>query len=119
MLFYWEERLANWGTQVQIDKDIAQEDLIPFNSRQLIHYFFSIEPVHIDRPDFLFFKKIIGNLWCELLITPTNPTAKNKMSKLIHRMGLLEMIRKGRYFYQVKLKSYFVIRRRNSKVFPT
>lgn len=117
MLFYWEERLANWGTQVQIHKDIAQEDLIPYNSRQLIHYFFSIKPEYIDRPDFLFFKKIIGNLWCELLIAPTNPSRKNKVAKLIHRMGLLEMIRKSRYFYQVRLKSFSPFRRGVSKTF--
>jgi hypothetical protein len=113
MLFYWEERLANWGTQVQIDKDIAQEDLIPYNSRQLIHYFFSVKPDHIDRPDFFFFKKIIGILWCELLITPTNPSTKNKVSKFIYRMGLLEMIRKSRYFYQIRLKSYFISHHKN------
>jgi len=114
MLFYWEERLANWGTQVQIHKDIAQEDLIPYNSRQLIHYFFSIKPEHIDRPDFLFFKKIIGNLWCELLITPTNPSKKNQVSKLIYRMGLLETIRKSRYMYQIRLKSYFMMNTKTS-----
>lgn len=108
VLFYWEERLANWGTQVQIDKDIAQEDLIPFNSRQLIHYFFSIKPEHIDRPDFYFFKKIIGNLWCELLIAPTNPSTKNKMSKFIHRIGMLEIVRKVRYLISVRLKSHFM-----------
>ena len=118
MLFYWEERLANWGTQVQIDKDIAQEDLIPYNSRQLIHYFFSIKPEYIDRPDFFFFKKIIGNLWCELLIAPTNPSTKNKVSKFIHRMGLLETIRKSRYLYQVWLKSVFTFHSGNSKAFP-
>ncbi len=117
MLFYWEERLANWGTQVQIDKDIAQEDLIPYNSRLLIHYFFSIKPEYIDRPDFLFFKKIIGILWCELLITPTNPSTKNKISKLIHRMGLLEWVRKSLYLYQIRLKSYFIFHPKDTGTF--
>jgi hypothetical protein len=105
MLFYWEERLANWGTQVQLDKDIAQEDLIPFNSRDLIHYFFSVKPEFIDRPGFLFFKKIIGELWCELLLVPTNPSFKNKVAIVFYKAGILEIIRKVLFWYQIKLRS--------------
>jgi hypothetical protein len=105
MLFYWEERLANWGTQVQLDKDIAQEDLIPYNSRQLIHYFFSVKPEYIDRPEFHFFKKIIGELWCELLLVPTNPSLKNKVARVFYKAGLLETIRKALFWYQIRRKS--------------
>ena len=108
MLFYWEERLANWGTQVQLDKDIAQEDLIPFNSRQLIHYFFTVKPEYIDRPDFYFFKEIMRKLWSELLVMPTNPSLKNRISRFIYKMGLLETVRVFLYLYQIKLKSVFV-----------
>ena len=35
-MLYWEERIANWGTQIQLEKDIAQEDIIPYNSRLLV-----------------------------------------------------------------------------------
>jgi hypothetical protein len=118
MLFYWEERLANWGTQIQIDKDIAQEDLIPFNSRQLIHYFFSIKPEHIDRPDFHFFKEIIRKLWSELLLTPTNPSLKNRITRFIYKMGLLEAVRVFLYLYQIKLRSVFVRTPKKKKKFP-
>jgi hypothetical protein len=110
-LLYWEERLANWGTQLQIDKDIAQEDLIPYNSRQLINYFFSVKPKYIDRPEFRFFCEIMKQLWPELLLTPINPGFKKRTSTLLFRLGLLQTIRKILFLYQIKLKSIQVVRR--------
>jgi hypothetical protein len=92
-LFYWEERMANWGTQVQLDKDIAQEDINPFNSRLLIEYFFSVKPYYIDRPGFQLYMNIMKTLWPEVLLVPTNPSFIKTISVTLDNLGILDAAR--------------------------
>lgn len=94
ILFYWEERLANWGTQVHSDKDIAQEDILPFNSRLLVHYFLSVDSKLIDRPFFPFFKRIMKKLWPEVTLTPFNPSIKLTFTKILYFIGILDLVRR-------------------------
>lgn len=96
-LFYWEERLANWGTQTQLDKDIAQDDINPLNSRMLIANFFSVKMKYNDIPDYLLHRKIIRILWPELLSVPINPSRKNRILKGIKLLGLLDLFRRIQY----------------------
>lgn len=96
-MFYWEERLANWGTQVHIDKDIAQEDIVPYNSRELNRYFLSVDPKYIDRPDYVLFRKMIQRLWPELLAVPFNPSFKNNVISFFKTIRLWKLIRKFQY----------------------
>lgn len=93
ILFYCEERLGNWGTQVHADKDMAQEDIVPFNSRLLTHYFLTVPPRTIDRPYFRFFKKIMKTQWPDVLNAPFNPSHKNFFSKFLYCVGILDLIR--------------------------
>jgi hypothetical protein len=88
-LFYWEERLGNWGTQIQLDKDIAQEDINPFNSRLFVSLYLSVKLKYNDIPDFLLHRRVIKNLWPELLDIPINPSAKNKILKTFKILGVL------------------------------
>ncbi len=97
VLFYWEERLGNWGTQVQLDKDIAQEEFNLYNSNKLITTFMSVDPAHVDRPDFRLFKEIMRILWPEALNHVFNPSIKNWINKLLHRLMILELVRNIRF----------------------
>jgi hypothetical protein len=89
-LFYWEERLANWGTQIQMEKDIAQEEINPFNSRALASLFFSVKPKYLKEPLYILHKRIIKILWPELLAFPINPCLKNSIKSALAFLGLLE-----------------------------
>lgn len=102
-LFYWEERMANWGTQIQLDKDIAQEEFVPFNCTKLIEIMLSVEPKYIDRPEFELFKQIQRYLWPELLTAPVNPSFKNKVIKALDKMEILEFARS----FKTNLSSLF------------
>lgn len=93
-LFYWEERMANWGTQIQLDKDIAQEEFVPFNCTKLIEIMLSVEPKYIDRPEFELFRQIQKNLWPELLTAPVNPSFKNTLIKGLGKLKVLEIARR-------------------------
>jgi hypothetical protein len=97
-LFYWEERLANWGTQIQLEKDIAQEDINLFNSRLLVTYYLSVNPKYILPPNFILHRKIIKNLWPEVLSVPINPGLKNSLKRILQYSGLLEQINRIRYW---------------------
>ncbi len=99
-LFYWEERLANWGTQVQLDKDIAQEEINPYNSRLLASLFLSVNYKLLLPPDYVFYKKIINKLWPEVLKEPINPSLKSEVKKIIEKIGLLKTL------YKIKRRYY-------------
>jgi hypothetical protein len=99
-LFYWEERLANWGTQIQLEKDIAQEEFNLFNSRLLVTYFFSAKSKYILPPSFILHRRIIKELLPEVLAEPINPGMKNIFKRILQYTGLLEII------YKIKYKNY-------------
>jgi hypothetical protein len=107
-LFYWEERLANWGTQIQLEKDIAQEDLNPFNSRQLIELFLSVKPKYTELPNYILYKKIIHILWPELLLEPINPSFENGLRKILIFMGIHQALIK---FHHVTLDIFNSIKK--------
>jgi len=96
-LFYLEERAANWMTSVQLDKDMAQEEINPLNSRLLLTKFFSVKRKYNSHPDKLLNRKIIEILWPELLRVPLNPGISQAMLRLLARLNLLGIIFKLKY----------------------
>jgi asparagine synthetase B (glutamine-hydrolysing) len=96
-MFYWEERLANWGTQIQLEKDIAQEDINPYNSRRYISLVLSVHPRYIEPPAFVLHRKIIRILWPEVLEVPINPGMMTTLKSLLHSLGLLRIYYKRKY----------------------
>lgn len=102
-LLYWEERLANWGTQVQLYKDMAQEDFLPFNSREFIECFFSARPRYNDRPGYILYKKIIKRLWPEALKEPFNPGFRHNIFELLNHLGILNLVRRLRFIWIYKM----------------
>jgi hypothetical protein len=91
-LFYWEERIANWGTQIQMDKDIAQDDINPYNSRLLLEKFFSVEACMNNMPDYILHRRIIRRLWPETLSVPMNPSLWRSTLRMAKTLGLLDLL---------------------------
>ena len=91
-LFYWEERIANCFTQIQLDKDIAQDDINPLNSRLLNELFMAVPLTYNNVPDYVVYKKVIKELWPELLEFPVNPSRRKSVQLVLKRMGLLGMV---------------------------
>jgi hypothetical protein len=97
-LFYWEERLGNWGTQYQMDKDIAQLDFNPYNSRLLVDNILSVHPKsQLELANYPFTKEIIKNLWPEVLSESINPNLRNTILTVFDKFGLLNFIFKLKY----------------------
>lgn len=98
-LLYWEERVANWGTQLQLDKDIAQEDVIPYNSRLLMETMLSADLKYREKPEFIIFREIARKLWPETLQKPCNPDFKTEVLKFSKMMGMMKLIKHIYYRY--------------------
>ncbi len=91
-LFYWEERIANWGSQIAIYKDVAQEEFNPLNSRYLLYLFHSVKQTHNNWPDHQLHRAIIKDLWPELLSIPMNPSFQRGFLKTMKFLGLFRMV---------------------------
>jgi hypothetical protein len=96
-LFYWEERLGNCGTQIQLEKDMAQEDVNPFNSRDLAILYASVSPKDILAPYYKLHKRIMEILWPEVLTVPINPGMRMILKKIIKPLGILDLYHRLRY----------------------
>lgn len=70
-LFYWEQRMGRWQAMSQLEWDLAQETLSPYNNRELLTLLLGVDPARRDRPDL--FMAMIRKLWPELLAEPINP----------------------------------------------
>jgi hypothetical protein len=96
-LFYWEERLANWGSQITLEKDIAQEDFNPFNSRELARLYLSMPAKYIETPFYRFHHRVIRLLWPEVLLIPINHSRRTTILKLTKSVGLLDLYFRYKY----------------------
>ncbi|MCD2448859.1 hypothetical protein GO003_000390 [Methylicorpusculum oleiharenae] len=72
-LFYWEQRLGNWGANYPFEQDIAIEEISPFNNRTLLLSILKIDPNRRKSPNYYFFEKLIRLLWSDVLLEPINP----------------------------------------------
>ena len=94
-LLYWEMRLGNWSTLAVSSYDIVFETLLPFNCRNLLECFISVEI-----QDRLTTKNthlcLIKNMWPELLEFPLNPPV-NKKAECIAKIKSKEFYGKLRF----------------------
>ena len=93
-LFNWEERYGNWGTYWQRDKDLAQEEMGPFNSRLLLTLMLGVPSRYRDVHTNAFHRMLIRHMWPDLLRQPFNPNWKKQMSYTLKRMHLYWPVRK-------------------------
>jgi len=96
-LFYWEERCANWGIKIQLDKDIAQEDINPFNSRDLIMQYYSVQPKYLEFPYFRLHLEVINHLWPEVLKISINKSWRTTFLKVLKFFGILKVYFRIKY----------------------
>jgi hypothetical protein len=75
-MFYWEQRMGNWGALYPAELDIAHETVSPFNCRLLLETCLKVPRKQRIAPEFTFFREIISTLWAELLSEPINPGPK-------------------------------------------
>lgn len=87
-LFYWEQRVGNWGSQFPAEQDIAVEEIAPFNNRILILSLLQAESSTRRSPDYKLFKDLIEYMWKESMSQPINPNT-NKLKQFIKSNTML------------------------------
>ena len=87
-LLYWEDRTPIWGGEIQLDKDIAQDEFVVFNSAYLVSRMLSYELSERKQPHYTLHKELIKYLWPELPELPFNPSFKNSIKQLLIKLGI-------------------------------
>ncbi len=69
-LFSWEQFFGNWGALSGSEQDIAREELRPFNNRNLLSTFISLDDKYRYKDYPVGYIKIIKYLWKDLMKVP-------------------------------------------------
>jgi len=105
-LFYWEQRLGNWGSMFAAELDIAIDEFYPFGTRRLVEILLAVDPSEREYSHSRVHRRIIEHLWPELLSEPINPsTFRDRLIKSIRQrcrralasMGALDLVNALRY----------------------
>ena len=89
-LFYWEQRLGNWGSLYPFEQDIAIEENCPHTNKNLILSLFRIPIKKRSYPKCVFIYNLIKTLWPETLSEPINPVGPlGKINKNIKKYTML------------------------------
>lgn len=94
-LFYWEERLGNWGAKAKTEWAVLGDVLLsPFNCRNLLSLMLSSSRNDRDTHDSILYNQIILNLSKDGLNLPINPGKKERLIRFMKKFGLYNMYRK-------------------------
>lgn len=72
-LFYWEQRMSNWGALYAFEQDIAIEEFSPYNHKNLLLALLHVNEVKRKSPQRILYKDLILRLWPEVFSLPFNP----------------------------------------------
>ena len=78
-VFYWEQRMGNWGAKSCSEQDIAIEEVWPHNNRKLLTTMLSVDVKYRKAPFYIFHRKVIAYLWKDTLCMPVNPNLIKKL----------------------------------------
>ena len=86
-LFYWEQRMGNWGARAPYERDIALTEISPFNNYDLLLSGLSVPRNKRKSPDYAFFKDVLTETRPEMLEYPINPDpVKTLIEKIKKRL---------------------------------
>lgn len=99
-LFLWEMLLGNWGSVGNSESDIAIEEFDPYDSHFVYETMLSVAPDHRkgSLPDL--FRRIIEELWPDLLDFPFNPANGflNQAVGWLDQAGIYTQVKKARFW---------------------
>jgi len=72
-LFYWEQRLGNWGALYPLEQDIAIEEVSLFSNRKLLMALLRVDPARRMPPNYPMFRSLVKRMWPKVLDLPINP----------------------------------------------
>jgi hypothetical protein len=98
-LFYWEQQMANWGSQYPFEQDIAIEEFCPWYNKNMLLSVMRTDPKERSMFKSKFHYNLVKHLWPEALAEPINPVGFiGYLKGLTGRKSLLR-------YYKVKVSS--------------
>jgi len=82
-LFYWEQRLGNWGAMWLSASDMTNEEFHPFNCRKLLTTLLSVDRRYRSHSNSLLYRKLIEHMWPEILSEPINLGSFGNEAKML------------------------------------
>lgn len=86
-LFYWEQRMAMWGSQFPLEQDLAVEQLAPFNNRFLITLMLSLPTAWRMAPRYVVARHLISHFDDRLLAYPVNTVSPWDPRQVLRNSG--------------------------------
>jgi len=87
-LFYWEQRVGNWGALGPAETDISVEEFSPFNCRSLLVALLSVDRKHRDKYSNRLYREMIKRMWGETLREPINPSRRLQLIRVLKALRL-------------------------------
>jgi hypothetical protein len=95
-LFFWEQKLGNWGSMFAAELDIAIDEFYPFGTRRLVETILAIDEKLRPYDNSSVHQKMIELLWPELLSAPINPIGwRARAARLLRKEGKRTLGRLG------------------------
>lgn len=91
-LYQMEQENANWASLTASEQDIVREEIRPFNNRQLIELFWSLEDKYRYQYYPLVYIKAMEILWNKVLKIPINPSKKSTIYKALRVLGIEQRV---------------------------
>lgn len=89
-LFYWEQRMGNWGAMYRFEQDIAIDEFTPYNHKKLLLALLHVDLKYRKGPQYTLFRDLISQLWPETMSLPFNPIVglqiKSRAKKVVKIM---------------------------------
>ncbi|GAB4470760.1 MAG: hypothetical protein OHK0057_13720 [Thermoflexibacter sp.] len=97
-LFFWEQRIGNWGARSATLADFYRETFTVFNCRELLIKMLSLPPKYRQH-DSILYTKVMELLWKDILSLPINPPANFKewLKKKLRDFGVFNYLKVLKY----------------------
>lgn len=93
-MFYWEEKMGNWLANGRSSMANAIEDFSPFNCKNLMALFLSVDGKYRDRYNPILHRKIIEKLSKDVLAVPINGSLKYRVIKWLVVLKIYPLYKK-------------------------
>jgi hypothetical protein len=104
-LYQLEQDNTNWASLTASEQDIVREEIRPFNNRNLIRLFWSLDSGHRFQNFPEIYVRIINILWMDVLLIPCNPSKRSWLFAILRTMGFEQKI----YYLKKKLEFHKTI----------
>lgn len=91
-LYQMEQDNSHWGSLTASEQNIVREEMRPFNSREVIRLFWSVEEKFRYQYYPEIYRKIIKILWKDLLKVKVNPSSKYYLYKILRFAGIEQIV---------------------------